>query len=45
MNEPIAPTPKRDNGRAAIIATTIVLMTCILACAGVLITLVLKTSW
>jgi hypothetical protein len=45
MNEPIAPTPRRDNGRAAIVATTIVLLTCILSCAGVLITLILKATW
>ena len=31
----------RDNGRAAIIASTIVILTCILSCAAVLIVLIL----
>jgi len=45
MNEaPITPAPekKHDNGRTAIIATTVVVLTCILSCAAVLIVLILR---
>jgi hypothetical protein len=46
MNEtPLSPIPQKDpdHGRAVIIATTIVALTCILSCAAVLITLILRS--
>ena len=39
-----APQPAPDHSRAVIIATTIVTLTCILACATVLIVLILRTA-
>lgn len=44
MNEPV-PTPKEhDHGRAVIIASTIVILTCILSCAAVLIILIMRAT-
>lgn len=44
MNETITPQIGKDHGKAVIIATTIVLMTCILSCAAVLIILIMRTA-
>jgi hypothetical protein len=44
MNEPVPPQKERDNGRAVIVATTIVVMTCIISCAAVLIVLALRLT-
>ena len=44
MNEAITPQKGKDHGKAVIIATTIVAMTCILSCAAVLIILIMKTA-
>jgi hypothetical protein len=44
MTEPTIVHKQDDQGRAVIIATTIVLMTCIISCASVLIVLILRTS-
>jgi len=44
MNEKITPQKDIDHVRALIIATTIVLLTCILSCAAVLIILVMRTA-
>jgi hypothetical protein len=44
MNESITPQKSNDNGRAVIIATTIVVMTCIISCAAVLIVLTLRMT-
>ena len=44
MNEPTLPSRDHDHGRAVIVATTIVLMTCIISCATVLVVLILRTS-
>jgi hypothetical protein len=40
MNETTTPQMGKDHSRTVIIATTIVLMTCILSCATVLIILI-----
>jgi hypothetical protein len=42
MNEIHTTQTGRDHSRAIIIATTIVLMTCILSCASVLIILIMR---
>jgi hypothetical protein len=46
MNEtPVAPAPRKDpndHSMAVIIATTVVALTCILACAAVLIFLIMR---
>jgi hypothetical protein len=42
MNETSTPQTGIDHGRAVIIATTIVLLTCILSCAAVLIVLIMR---
>ncbi|KAF0107239.1 MAG: hypothetical protein FD146_1717 [Anaerolineaceae bacterium] len=44
MNEPATPQKERDRGREIIIASTIVIMTCILSCAAVLIVLILRAA-
>jgi hypothetical protein len=44
MTETITPQTDKDHGRAVIIAATIVLLTCILSCAAVLIVLILRTA-
>jgi hypothetical protein len=44
MNEPSTPHKDADHSRDVIIAVTIVSLTCILSCAAVLITLILRTS-
>jgi hypothetical protein len=44
MNEPITPQKERDHSRDIIIASTIVVMTCILSCAAVLIILIMRSS-
>jgi hypothetical protein len=47
MNEtPLISTPQKDpdHGRAVIIATTIVALTCIISCAAVLIVLIVRTA-
>ena len=44
MNEASTPQKGKDYGKAVIIATTIVLMTCILSCAAVLIILIMRTA-
>jgi hypothetical protein len=44
MNETITPRKDTDYGKAVIIATTIVLMTCILSCAAVLRILIMRTA-
>jgi len=44
MNETITPPNGKDHGKAVIIATTIVLLTCIVSCAAVLITLIYRMS-
>jgi hypothetical protein len=44
MNENITSPKETDHTRAVIIATTIVLMTCILSCAAVLIFLIMKIA-
>ena len=48
MNEtPVSPAPNKDpdHGRAVIIATTIVALTCILSCAAVLIVLIMRMPY
>jgi len=42
MNAPVPPQQDQDHGRAVIIATTIVALTCILSCAAVLIVLIMR---
>lgn len=44
MNEPITPQKDQNQTRAIILASTIVILTCILSCAAVLVTLILRTS-
>jgi hypothetical protein len=44
MNEPVIPQKANDNGRTMIIATTVILLTCIISCAAVLIVLVLRVT-
>jgi hypothetical protein len=44
MNEPITPSYEKDHTRSIIIATTIVIMTCILSCAAVLVILIMRMS-
>jgi hypothetical protein len=44
MNETTTLQTGKDHVRAVIIATTIVLMTCILSCAAVLIILIMRTA-
>jgi hypothetical protein len=44
MNEPLPTPQEHDHGRAVIIASTIVILTCILSCAAVLIVLIMRTS-
>jgi hypothetical protein len=44
MNEPIAPQKERNHSRDIIIASTLVVMTCILSCAAVLIILIMRAS-
>lgn len=44
MNEPATSQKDRDHGREIIIASTIVILTCILSCAAVLIILILRAS-
>jgi hypothetical protein len=44
MNEPITPSNEKDHTRSIIIASTIVILTCILSCAAVLIILIMRTS-
>jgi len=44
MNETTTPQTGKDHSRAVIIATTIVLMTCILSCAAVLIILIMRMA-
>jgi hypothetical protein len=44
MNEPSAPHQDPNHSRDVIIAVTLVSLTCILSCAAVLITLILRTS-
>lgn len=44
MREPIIPHEEQDHTRAIIIASTIVILTCILSCATVLIILILRIS-
>ncbi len=44
MNETITPQKGNDHSKAVIIATTLVLMTCILSCAAVLIILIMRTA-
>lgn len=44
MNEPITPSHEKDHTRSIIIASTIVILTCILSCAAVLIILIMRTS-
>jgi hypothetical protein len=43
MNEPITPHQARDHTRDIIIASTIVMLTCILSCAAVLIILIMRS--
>ena len=43
MSESNNPREDRDHGRAVILASTIVILTCILSCTAVLITLILRT--
>jgi hypothetical protein len=48
MNEnptPLASQKDPDHGRAVIIATTIVALTCILSCAAVLIVLIMRMPY
>jgi hypothetical protein len=42
MNEPITPQKEYDHGKAVIVASTIIIMTCILSCAAVLIMLIMR---
>ena len=44
MNETIKHPQEKDHTRAVIIATTIVVLTCILSCATVLVILILRMS-
>jgi hypothetical protein len=44
MDEPITSKKGTDHTKAVILATTIVLMTCILSCAAILIVLVMRIS-
>lgn len=44
MNEPTIPQKENDTGRTVIIATTVILLTCIVSCAAVLIVLVLRVT-
>jgi hypothetical protein len=44
MNEPTTPQIGNDHTKSIIIATTIVLITCILSCAAVLIILIMRTA-
>jgi len=44
MNEPAPVRSEPDHTRAVIIASTIVILTCILSCATVLIILILRMS-
>jgi hypothetical protein len=44
MDEIRPPIKSNDQSRAIIVASTIVLMTCILSCAAVLIILILRTA-
>jgi hypothetical protein len=43
MSETITPQKENDHGRAVIVASTIVIMTCIVSCAAVLIVLIMRT--
>jgi hypothetical protein len=42
MNEPIVVQKEYDHGKAVIIAGTIIIMTCILSCASVLMILIFR---
>jgi hypothetical protein len=42
MNEPITPSNEKDHTGSIIIASTIVILTCILSCAAVLIILIMR---
>ena len=44
MTEPGTPTENHDHTRAVIVAITIMVLTCILACTAVLITLILRLA-
>lgn len=44
MNESVTPKKEHDNSKAVILASTIVILTCILSCATVLIILIMRTS-
>jgi hypothetical protein len=42
MNSPVVPRQEPDHTRAVILSVTIIALTCILSCAAVLITLILR---
>jgi hypothetical protein len=44
MTGPITPSNEKDHSRSIIIASTIIILTCILSCAAVLIILIMRMS-
>lgn len=44
MNEPVHTPKEHDHGKTVILASTIVILTCILSCAATLIVLIMRTT-